>query len=675
MLITNAVPADEKRILTTPNAMSAGSPATQPKAMPTEATSSPAREWIDQGWAVLDPSGHVLEMDEALCRWLDQSGHALAGRPFAPLFKNQSAEWQSLIQEALDAPEPFKKIELQKGRPAAGSVQWFQFERVRTGSGAVARLASVFPPANELSEAAWDAHLGSPSARREMFVRLMRTETQLNSLMQRWPGVIFSQRPDCSFDFISPKIEEFTGAPARDWRYQPQLFWQVVHEADADEVQKNLRQSVRTPEGISTTFRIRHIKTGRVAYIMEHRQAVLSATGLLLGYDGYWLDITRQTIAEKRLSSSAWKETLAVLTMGLAHDFSNIMAGILSLSETFQAELGKDHPFYEGLTLIRDNSIQASQLIQRISQLHRGKPGERSYLDLNEMVTEMAALVRKIVPKRIKIETRLAPGQLAVYADAVEFQQVFVNLSLNAADAMPQHGSIIFETTRHESFAPAAHVQGVPPRMPAVCLCVRDTGCGIPARNLAAIFDPFFTTKEINKGSGLGLYNASLFVEKHQGAISVESKVQEGTAFNIWLPQADFTEGERGPKLIQCRHNLLLAGANGTALNSMAQLLRRNDFGVVVSTSSANAYELLISPDYKFSAVILQTTIGQSTLFQEMRRRDIPAKAILQIIGCNPDEIATSLIKRADLILPADTPEGEMLSRIKTLVETAPKSS
>jgi hypothetical protein len=279
------------------------------------------------------------------------------------------------------------------------------------------------------------------------------------------------------------------------------------------------------------------------------------------------------------------------------------------------------------------------------------------------------ALVRKIVPKRIKIETRLAPGQLAVYADAVEFRQVFVNLSLNAADAMPQQGSLLFETSKHDTFQPTTHVQGVPPRMPAVCLTVRDTGCGIPDRSLASIFDPFFTTKEINKGSGLGLYNASLFVEKHQGAISVESKVQEGTAFHLWLPQADFTETERGPKTILSRHNLLLAGANGTALNSMAQLLRRNDFGVVVSTSSANAYELLTSPDYQFSAVILQTTLGQSTLFQEMGRRNIPAKAILQIISRNPDEIATSLIKRADLTLPADTPENTMLTRIKELVK------
>ena len=640
----------------------------QTSAMRTNSVGGIPHGWLEQGWSVLDGAGCVVDAGESFCRWLDMSKDAMVGRRFAQLLRERCPDWEQRVEQMLGSAERFSRIELQKPLPEGGSVQWFQLECVRIGSGIAARLSSLFPPVNELAEAAWDDHLGSVSARREMFVRLMRTESQLKSLMQRWPGIIFSQRPDCSFDFISPRIEEFTGVPASEWRHQPQLFWRVIHEADADEIQKHLREVVRSPDGLTTTFRIRNTKSGRVAYIMEHRQAVLSPTGLLMGYDGFWLDITRQTIAEKRLSSSAWKETLAVLTMGLAHDFSNIMAGILSLSETFQSELGKDHPFYEGLTLIRDNSIQASQLIQRISQLHRGKPGERSYLDLNEMASEMVELVRKIVPKRIAIQTRLIPGQLAVYADAVEFRQVFVNLALNAADAMPQRGEIIIETSRHEQFPPCPHLQGVLPRLPAVCLTVRDTGCGIPERSLSAIFDPFYTTKEINKGSGLGLYNASLFVEKHQGAISVESKVEKGTTFCIWLPQSDFTEGDHGPKLIESRHNLLLAGANGTALDSMAELLRRNDFCVVIATSDASACEQLKSPDYKFSAAILQTTIGPSTLFDEIRRHDMQAKAILQIVSRNPDEIDNSFMKRADLIISADTPEQEMLAQIKSIV-------
>lgn len=630
--------------------------------------------WLDQGWCLLDEQGRVTDADEPLRRWLDLSAEELVGQPFDQLFKLENPGWTAPLQTIFNSPEAIAQTTLEHTTPNGGPVLTYQLNRIRQGTGSVIRISSLLPPVQELAEASWDAYMDSQSARREMFVRLLRTEAQLNGLMQRWPGIIFSQRPDCSFSFISPRIEEFTGVPASNWRYQPQLFWRVVHEGDADQIQKHLRQVVRAPNGLTITYRIRHTLTGRVAYILEHRQATLSSTGLLLGYDGFWLDITRQTIAEKRLSSSAWKETLAVLTMGLAHDFSNIMAGILSLSETFQAELGKDHPFYEGLTLIRDNSIQASQLIQRISQLHRGKPGERSYIDLNEMTGEMVDLVRKIVPKRIAIQTHFASQQLPAYADAVEFRQVFVNLALNASDAMPQRGQLIVETSAHEQYPPMTHVQGALPKPPVVCLSIRDTGCGIPEKNLVSIFDPFFTTKEVNKGSGLGLYNARLFVEKHQGAISVDSKVGEGTTFRIWLPQADFTEAERVAQEIQARHTLLLLGANGTALNSMTAVLRQNGFCVVVTTSEANAGEFLISPEYKFSAVILQTTVAKSAIFRDIHQQHVSVKTILQVVQRNPDEVEPQFLKWADLVLPADMSEPKMLERIKSILDEAPKN-
>jgi nitrogen-specific signal transduction histidine kinase len=135
---------------------------------------------------------------------------------------------------------------------------------------------------------------------------------------------------------------------------------------------------------------------------------------LVLGYEGVWLDVTRQTIAEKRLSSAAWKETLAVLTMGLAHDFSNVMAGIHSISESFLAQIDAQNPFHEGMSLIRQNSLQASQLVQRIINLHHGKTGERNYHDLNEIVGGLVELGRKIIPRRIEITIELARNRCHV---------------------------------------------------------------------------------------------------------------------------------------------------------------------------------------------------------------------------------------------------------------------
>src|SRR5687768_7848488 len=140
-------------------------------------------------------------------------------------------------------------------------------------------------------------------------------------------------------------------------------------------------------------------------------------------------------IAEKRLASAVWKETLGVLTMGLAHDFSNIMAGIYSLSETYQSALQQEDDHFQGFGLIKRNSLQATQLVQRILSLHQGKVGQRNYYSANELVTDTLEIVRKTV-RRISLHTNFSADQLPLYIDPVEFRQVLVNLTLNASDAM-----------------------------------------------------------------------------------------------------------------------------------------------------------------------------------------------------------------------------------------------
>ena len=623
--------------------------------------------WIESGVAVLDGDGNILEADEPLCIWLETTPDQVEGASFWGLVEPFCANAKGDLAKLRGENQTFSRAQFERTTRAGHSGQWFILEVIRHSAGSVVRMGSILPELDVLQESEWGEQLAANGPRREIFARLLRAEAELATITQCWPGVLFSQRPDCSFFFISSKIEEFTGIPVKSWQNQSQTLWHVVHEADVPDLQEQLRESVKYPKGLVTTFRIRHVKTGKVAYIMEHRQAMLSANGLLLGYEGFWLDITRQTIAEKRLSSAAWKETLAVLTMGLAHDFSNIMAGISALSETFQAQSAQDHPFQEGLRLIQKNSIQAGQLVNRIMNLHNGKTGEKNYHDLNALTYDMTELVQKIIPRRITMKMDMCDQQLPVYVDAVEFRQVFINLSINAADAMPQAGTLVLETSLHESYPPMKHVQGVLPRLPAVCLTVRDTGCGIPENHIELLFDPFFTTKAVNKGSGLGLYNARLFAEKHHGAISIESKENEGTAFRIWLPQADFTEADRQHVEGVRRRALLIFGAPGSILDSTAELLRENGYYVVVTTSEAGALEFLNSFEYQFSGALLQSTVGESSLFTQIHRHKLPVKTILQVVGRNEDELDMQLSKRSDLIIRFDTSSSDLLARLEQL--------
>ena len=495
----------------------------------------------------------------------------------------------------------------------------------------------------------------------------------LSALLGHWPGVFFRQRADYAFDFVSPQIVELTGVPAKSWQRQPKLFWEVVHELDVAELKQQLQRCAESAEGLTSSYRLRNRQTGRVAYISEFRRPILDSSGRLQAFEGVWLDVTRQTIAEKRLATAAWKETLAMLTMGLAHDFNNVLTGILSLSDSYLSQIDAQHPFNEGLALIKQNALHASQLVHRIVNLHRHKTGERGYHDLNAIVADTMELLQKVIPKRIELQSELAAGELALYVDATELRQVIINMALNAADAMADRGQLVLATSAHQEMPALKRFQGVRPRLPCACLAVSDNGCGIKPHQLGSIFDPFFTTKPMNKGSGLGLYNARLFVEKHHGAISVESAPGAGAAFRLWLPQADFTEAEMAQELSGQRPRcLLLAGRAGKSLDSMAEFLRLHNYQVVPATRNAAA--VLHSAEHHFDGVMVQVEAkerGVLPLVEAARECRWPLKTIVQIVGGNQDELETRLLQQADLIISADLSEEVILRRLSVTLGSA----
>lgn len=619
--------------------------------------------WLNAGAAVVDEHGRLLESNEEFAFWAGSS--AVEKVLLADLLQRKCPEWGTEIQRLLDHPETFQAHYLED--TSTDPSHWYRCEVTSVGRRKVVRLGRCLPPLTELTEGAWDKHLDEDGPRRELYARTLRAEGQLKLLGGKWPGVLFNQRPDFTFSFVSKKIEDWTGISMTEWSRRPQRFWDVVHEADAGELQANLSRC-KTGEPVTTTFRLRHIQTGRVTYILERREAILSTNGLVLGFDGAWIDVSRQTIAEKRLVSAVWKETLGVLTMGLAHDFSNILAGIYSLSEMYQSAPKSEEGAHEAFGLIKRNSLQATQLVQRILSLHQGKVGQRNYYSANELVNDTLEVVRKTV-RRLQMHADLHMEQLPLYIDPIEFRQVLVNLTLNAADAMPEGGDLYYTTSIHEELPPLDQYQGALPKTPAVCIAVRDTGCGIAEEHLSQIFDPFFTTKPFNKGSGLGLYNARLFVEKHGGAISVQSLEGAGTTFRIWLPRASFTESDRfQAELVLGRKTLLLVEPSGKNLDAAAQCLRESGFYVATAASERGAIELLHAPDYQFDAVMaLLNGHGRisSRLFNEISRMKMPIKKIVQIYGSNEDEHDPVLLERADFVISSDIPPMEIAGKVR----------
>jgi len=286
------------------------------------------------------------------------------------------------------------------------------------------------------------------------------------------------------------------------------------------------------------------------------------------------------------------------------------------------------------------------------------------------MVTEVFELVRKVIPRTVEVFLALAPGQLPLYVDPVEFRQVAINLALNAAEAMARGGRLTFASAPVTAMPEAAHWRGHRPRLPAACLSVTDTGHGIAARDLPTIFDPFFTTKAMNKGSGLGLYNAQLFVEKHGGGISVESEPGRGTTFHLWLPAADFTETEPAPAAVPWRQWLLLVGGSPKLVEGSAEVLRLWGFTVSTAAGFTEALDACADaarPPHGIFLLLERPDAGLGSFMDTLSRDVSSARRILQIVGFNQDELESAVLAAADLTITVDTPAESIHRQLRQL--------
>ena len=484
----------------------------------------------------------------------------------------------------------------------------------------------------------------------------LSTDAPLDTLLHHWPGILFRQRADFTFAFLSPGAAGLTGVSPERWRAEPELFWQLVHEADADAVRRRLEECAAAPGGVTGAFRARHLRTGRVTHCSEFRRAILDAGGRVVCYEGVWTDITRDVARERRLSAGAWHETLASLAMGMAHDFNNVMAGVLSLSEFFLGQTDARHPFHEGLGLIRQNTRQAAQTVQRVVGLYQGKPGGRTYHDLNEVAADTFALLRKLALRRVEPILQLAPEKLPVHADAVELRQALIQLVLSAGQMVAERSRLALATARERDGA-------------GVRLSVAAGGFVVPPEQAAALGDPFAAASPVSPATAARLRAVKFFAERHHGALSFEP-AEGGTLLRLRLPEADFTEVERADAQARSRPpRVLLAGRDDAALDARSEALRRAGLRTVIGGTDAAA--LLASEDDAFDALLVLAPDGAEEwlpLLRFARRRTPPVRTVLQTAAAGRDETQAEWAGEVDLLAPEELTGPALAEKLRAIL-------
>jgi len=264
----------------------------------------------------------------------------------------------------------------------------------------------------------------------------------------------------------------------------------------------------------------------------------LSVAEARIGGERNFLGIIRDITEQKRaieeiraMTQQLWQAaklaTVGELAASIAHELNNPLATVQLRIESVLAKTPSDDPRRRALEIVQQETTRMGELVGNLLQFSRRGNGNVSTVDVHEELTKAVELIHHHLHTRlITVAKGFEPATPTIYADRQKLRQVFLNLLTNAADAMPNGGTLTLRTS------PTSISQG----KPAVLIEFADTGTGIAAENLERIMEPFFTTKEEGKGTGLGLAICRRIVQEHHGALQIESELGQGTVIRIVLP-------------------------------------------------------------------------------------------------------------------------------------------
>ena len=371
--------------------------------------------------------------------------------------------------------------------------------------------------------------------RSETQAALRESETRLRELSRHISEVLWMVDADTGRAlYVSPAYERVWGR-SLEGVHDPDFDWtETIQMDDRARVREALADL-----GSGATFDIEYRverPDGRVRWIHHRGIAVDDSDGGGRRLAGVAEDITGRRRLERELLQARKMEGIGRLAGGLAHDFNNILTAILGYSDLVLAGAKKDSDVARAGREIEVAAERAAALTRQLLAFGRQQMLRLEVLDLNAIVRGLEYMMQRLIGEDIVVETLLADDLANVKADKSQLEQVLVNLAANARDAMPTGGTLTIATTN----VVRDRVEPAQSEMPAgrfVALVVTDTGAGMDDATRARIFEPFFTRKPSGKGSGLGLATVYGTVKQLGGYIYVESQINRGSSFTVYLPQ------------------------------------------------------------------------------------------------------------------------------------------
>ncbi len=393
----------------------------------------------------------------------------------------------------------------------------------------------------------------------------------------------------------------------------------------------------------------------------------------------HFLDLTQQKNLENQFIQSQKMQAVGQLAGGIAHDFNNLLTAIIGFCDLLLLRHKPGDPSFGDIQQIKQNSNRAANLVRQLLAFSRQQTLRPQIQDITDILTEVAHLLRRLIGVNIELQLIHGNDLGLVKVDSGQMEQVFVNMAVNARDAMPNGGLLTITTSHLQNTEPLTFGQDMMPIGQWVKIEIADSGTGIPPEILERIFEPFFTTKDVGKGTGLGLATVHGIIRQTGGYLGVDSSINNGTKFSVYLPCVEDSEIKQEDPKPQTEDlsgdltgsaRILLVEDEDAVRTFSTRALTNKGYEVLTAENGESGLDVFNSLDRPIDLLITDVMMpGKDgpTLAKEIKQK-MPDLKIIFISGYTEEKLKDTLGEHI-YFLPKPFSLKELAAKVKEVLQ------
>ena len=439
-------------------------------------------------------------------------------------------------------------------------------------------------------------------------------------------------------------------------------FLEYVVEEEKEEIRTKLYQLLQATYKSVVPFELRFKhQTDKTVMLyvskLDESKRTRDNDGLVM----YFIDVTKQKSLQQQFVQSQKMQAVGQLAGGIAHDFNNLLTAMIGYCDLLLEKYLPSDQSFNDVMQIKQNANRASNLVKQLLAFSRQQTLQPKILGVTDMLSELSALLKRLLGAKIELKVVHSRDAGYIKVDQIQFEQVIINLAVNARDAMKEGGTLCIKTqsyTLNES--KFLRDETMPPGK-YVLIEVSDTGTGMDGKTLSRIFDPFFSTKEKGHGTGLGLSTVYGIINQTGGFISVHSELNIGTTFNLYFPMVSNNDVAQEAARISAseKKNTDLTGVGTILLVEdedavrmfSSRALRDKGYRIIEASNGESALEFITKDAQTIDLVITDVVMPKMdgpTLIEHIKKLN-PKMKIIFISGYTEDSFRNSLAQDSEV--------------------------